>query len=169
MRWIWIDVFGVKLEKPRPWGLFLTYNHELFSLATPRSMWDPSSPNQRWNPLPLQWKHRFLTTRLTGKPPVIGPNILFQMFCTQVPEWMGLSFSLPICLVQSQTQWAGRIPHSSTFWNILSKAGINWSLESEWDSTHKAAWAPDWERGGLGPSLLVYCYLPFFLWFNIFF
>ena len=38
-----------------------------FFLATPHSMW--GSSNQRWNPCPLQWKHRVLTTGPPGNSP----------------------------------------------------------------------------------------------------
>ena len=47
-------------------------------LATPHSIW--GSSNQRWNPCPLQWKHRVLTTGPPGNSPsfLVSLKTLFK-------------------------------------------------------------------------------------------
>ena len=46
-----------------------------FFLAVPRGLWDLNFPNQGWNPRPLQWKHRVLTTVLPHKSPGIWKTV----------------------------------------------------------------------------------------------
>ena len=41
--------------------------HVCVNLAMLHGMWDLSSSGQEMNPYPLHWKHRVLTTGLTGK------------------------------------------------------------------------------------------------------